>query len=98
MDRRATEYEDSGAHRGRSGRSLRNVHSLGSLRSSRQNSELAEGSSGGGKEGVNGFKKTGYGGPCPQPGGAHRYFPMFTRSISSRSVARDYPNRTLPPR
>jgi Raf kinase inhibitor-like YbhB/YbcL family protein len=36
--------------------------------------ELKEGSSGAGKEGVNGFKKTGYGGPCPPPNGAHRYF------------------------
>lgn len=36
--------------------------------------ELTEGSSGGGKEGVNGFKKTGYGGSCPPPNGAHRYF------------------------
>jgi len=36
--------------------------------------ELAEGSLGGGKEGVNGFGKKGYGGPCPPPGGAHRYF------------------------
>ena len=36
--------------------------------------ELAEGSSGGGKEGVNGFGKKGYGGPCPPPGGAHRYY------------------------
>lgn len=36
--------------------------------------ELSEGSSGGGKEGVNGFRKTGYGGPCPPPDGAHRYF------------------------
>ncbi|MDQ2947103.1 MAG: YbhB/YbcL family Raf kinase inhibitor-like protein [Acidobacteriota bacterium] len=35
---------------------------------------LMEGSSGGGKEGVNGFKKTGYGGLCPPPNGAHRYF------------------------
>jgi Raf kinase inhibitor-like YbhB/YbcL family protein len=35
---------------------------------------LIEGSSGGGKEGVNGFGKKGYGGPCPPPGGAHRYF------------------------
>jgi Raf kinase inhibitor-like YbhB/YbcL family protein len=35
---------------------------------------LTEGSSGGGKEGVNGFGKKGYGGPCPPPGGAHRYF------------------------
>jgi Raf kinase inhibitor-like YbhB/YbcL family protein len=32
---------------------------------------LAEGSSGGGKEGMNDF---GYGGPCPPPGPAHRYF------------------------
>ena len=36
--------------------------------------ELSEGSSGGGKEGVNGFKKTGYRGPCPPANGAHRYF------------------------
>jgi Raf kinase inhibitor-like YbhB/YbcL family protein len=36
--------------------------------------ELAEGSSGNGKEGVNGFGKKGYSGPCPPPGGAHRYF------------------------
>jgi Raf kinase inhibitor-like YbhB/YbcL family protein len=36
--------------------------------------ELAEGSSGEGKEGVNGFGKKGYGGPCPPPGGPHRYF------------------------
>jgi Raf kinase inhibitor-like YbhB/YbcL family protein len=26
-----------------------------------------------GEEGMNDFKKTGYGGPCP-PGGTHRYF------------------------
>jgi len=31
------------------------------------------GSPGGGKEGTNGFGKTGYGGPCP-PSGTHRYF------------------------
>lgn len=36
--------------------------------------ELAEGSSGGAKEGMNGFGKKGYGGPCPPAGGAHRYF------------------------
>jgi Raf kinase inhibitor-like YbhB/YbcL family protein len=35
---------------------------------------LAEGSSGGGKEGVNDFHALGYGGPCPPPNGAHRYF------------------------
>ncbi len=29
---------------------------------------------GGGKQGVNDYKKTGYGGPCPPPGPAHRYF------------------------
>ncbi len=28
----------------------------------------------GGKQGINDFKKTGYGGPCPPPGPAHRYF------------------------
>ncbi len=42
--------------------------------------ELAEGVpvsetlSKGGKQGINDFKKTGYGGPCPPPGPAHRYF------------------------
>ncbi|MGA3164542.1 MAG: YbhB/YbcL family Raf kinase inhibitor-like protein [Terriglobia bacterium] len=29
---------------------------------------------GGGKQGVNDFPKTGYGGPCPPPGKPHRYF------------------------
>lgn len=29
---------------------------------------------GGGRQGVNDFKKTGYGGPCPPPGSPHRYF------------------------
>ncbi len=28
----------------------------------------------GGKQGINDFKKIGYGGPCPPPGPAHRYF------------------------
>jgi Raf kinase inhibitor-like YbhB/YbcL family protein len=36
--------------------------------------ELREGSSASGKQGVNGFGKNGYGGPCPPPGGPHRYF------------------------
>lgn len=30
--------------------------------------------SGGGRQGGNGFRRTGYGGPCPPPGKAHRYF------------------------
>jgi Raf kinase inhibitor-like YbhB/YbcL family protein len=30
--------------------------------------------SGGGRQGRNGFRRTGYGGPCPPPGKAHRYF------------------------
>jgi len=29
---------------------------------------------GGGKQGVNDFPRDGYGGPCPPPGGPHRYF------------------------
>ncbi len=28
----------------------------------------------GGRQGLNGFRKTGYGGPCPPPGPPHRYF------------------------
>jgi Raf kinase inhibitor-like YbhB/YbcL family protein len=28
----------------------------------------------GAKQGVNDFRKTGYGGPCPPPGAAHRYY------------------------
>ena len=28
----------------------------------------------GAKQGTNDFRKTGYGGPCPPPGSAHRYF------------------------
>jgi Raf kinase inhibitor-like YbhB/YbcL family protein len=30
--------------------------------------------SGGGRQGVNDFRKAGYGGPCPPPGNPHRYF------------------------
>lgn len=29
---------------------------------------------GGGRQGLNDFQKTGYGGPCPPPGAPHRYF------------------------
>jgi Raf kinase inhibitor-like YbhB/YbcL family protein len=42
--------------------------------------QLAEGTattetlSNGAKQGVNDFRKVGYGGPCPPPGPAHRYF------------------------
>jgi Raf kinase inhibitor-like YbhB/YbcL family protein len=42
--------------------------------------ELAEGvaatetTAGGAKQGVNDFRKIGYGGPCPPPGSPHRYF------------------------
>jgi hypothetical protein len=28
----------------------------------------------GGKQGISGFRKLGYGGPCPPPGNPHRYF------------------------
>jgi Raf kinase inhibitor-like YbhB/YbcL family protein len=37
-------------------------------------SQLAEGDSGGGVQGLNDFRRTGYGGPCPPPGKPHRYF------------------------
>jgi Raf kinase inhibitor-like YbhB/YbcL family protein len=42
--------------------------------------ELSEGTAttealpNGAKQGINDFKKVGYGGPCPPPGPAHRYF------------------------
>ena len=55
--------------------------------------ELAEGSSGGGKEGVNGFGKKGYGGPCPPPGGAHRYYfrvyALETTSLGNAGSSKD---------
>jgi Raf kinase inhibitor-like YbhB/YbcL family protein len=55
--------------------------------------ELAEGSSGGGKEGVNGFGKKGYGGPCPPPGPAHRYFfriyALDTESLSNAGSSKE---------
>jgi len=35
---------------------------------------LAEGTKGIGVEGVNDFRKTGYGGPCPPRGSTHRYY------------------------
>ncbi|MBV9084610.1 MAG: YbhB/YbcL family Raf kinase inhibitor-like protein [Acidobacteriaceae bacterium] len=46
--------------------------------------KLAEGSSAAGKEGVNGFGKTGYGGPCPPPGKPHRYyFHIYALDVAS---------------
>lgn len=35
-----------------------------------QSSQLPDGS----KQGINDFRRTGYGGPCPPPGKPHRYF------------------------
>jgi Raf kinase inhibitor-like YbhB/YbcL family protein len=35
---------------------------------------LPESAPGSGVEGVNGFRKTGYGGPCPPRGSTHRYY------------------------
>lgn len=37
-------------------------------------SGLPEGAAGLGVDGVNGFRKTGYGGPCPPKGSTHRYY------------------------
>lgn len=55
--------------------------------------ELAEGSSGVGKEGMNGFGKKGYGGPCPPPGGAHRYFfrvyALDTESLGNAGASKE---------
>lgn len=36
--------------------------------------DLVEGATGVGVDGVNSWRRTGYGGPCPPPGKAHRYF------------------------
>ncbi len=58
-----------------------------------QTNELTEGSSGNGKEGVNGFGKAGYGGPCPPPGGPHRYFfrvyALDTESLGKPGLSKD---------
>lgn len=55
--------------------------------------ELPEGSTGGGKEGVNDFKKNGYGGPCPPPGKPHRYFfrvyALDTNSLGNAGSSKD---------
>ena len=55
--------------------------------------ELPEGSSGNGKEGVNGFDKKGYGGPCPPPGRPHRYFfrvyALDTESLGKAGLSKD---------
>jgi Raf kinase inhibitor-like YbhB/YbcL family protein len=37
-------------------------------------SGLPEGATGVGVDGVNGFRRTGYGGPCPPKGSTHRYY------------------------
>ena len=39
-----------------------------------ENVSQTDGLGGGGRQGRNGFRRTGYGGPCPPPGKAHRYF------------------------
>ena len=49
-----------------------------------QNS-LVEGVQGAGLQGINDFRKTGYGGPCPPRGKPHRYFLSFTLSTCRRT-------------
>jgi len=39
-----------------------------------ENIEKSQYLPGGGKQGLNDFRRLGYGGPCPPPGKAHRYF------------------------
>ncbi len=46
----------------------------GSARQLPENIAKSAAMPGGGQQGTNDFKKTGYGGPCPPPGKAHRYF------------------------
>jgi hypothetical protein len=45
-----------------------------SARELRENVPTQDKISGGGAQGTNDFKRVGYGGPCPPPGGPHRYF------------------------
>jgi Raf kinase inhibitor-like YbhB/YbcL family protein len=56
--------------------------------------ELAEASSGDGREGVNDFDKKGYGGPCPPPGRAHRYFfrvyALDMESLGAAGLSKDH--------
>jgi Raf kinase inhibitor-like YbhB/YbcL family protein len=55
--------------------------------------ELGEASSGNGKEGVNGFKKRGYSGPCPPPGRPHRYYfrvyALDTESLGNAGISKE---------
>ncbi len=48
----------------------------------------------GGKQGVNDFHKTGYGGPCP-PGGTHRYFFKLYALDTVSSIPEPDATRTL---
>ena len=53
---------------------------------------LADGS----KQGVNDFRKTGYGGPCPPPGTAHRYyFKLYALSAPTEVKPRATKQRLL---
>ena len=45
---------------------------------------LAQGARDAGVEGTNSFRRTGYGGPCPPPGGPHHYyFRLFAIDMES---------------
>ena len=49
---------------------------------------LAQGASRGGLSGINDFGKAGYGGPCPPPGPAHRYyFRLYALGVESLGLA-----------
>jgi Raf kinase inhibitor-like YbhB/YbcL family protein len=57
--------------------------------------ELPEGSASIGVAGANDFSQAGYGGPCPPPGVAHRYFftlsalDILTLNLSPKAARRD---------
>jgi Raf kinase inhibitor-like YbhB/YbcL family protein len=46
----------------------------GSARGLDEGTPASESLSGGAQQGINDFRKTGYGGPCPPPGKPHRYY------------------------
>ena len=55
----------------------------------------AETLSGGGVQGINDFRKPGYGGPCPPPGKPHRYFFRLYALDASLNVMPGFTKKSL---